>query len=392
MAESAQVPLAPKFQIITKAIGPGPQVEGGDGRRRFHAVASSTLVDRSGDSIDVNALHKMAAKFREGLTVFRNHKYRDVDMAYGVTDSAQVIQRGLDPETGAQIWDLEIGGLVNTFDPAAVRLADAIDAGLVKLGTSISAFVRKHTKDPKTGGMAISDLDVFEASIVGVPDQPRSWAKSAAMAIKSFGGAIEDEEDEPVADETSGQIDNDTTPPGEKPDDAGAEPEGAAEEPAPADPVTTGSDAAPAADDTQESAEASAEASGEAQAEQETPSEETPQEETPGDAPDVTAEKAFSAEDVKDMVGWVQKAVPHIARLESENEALRKQVAQFEADAQSITKEVSEARAVIEKTLQMPLRSQTASEIEKGLPANGLFAQFPDIADFLNKRSKLSGN
>jgi hypothetical protein len=43
--------------------------------------------------------------------------------------------------------------------------------------------------------------------------------------------------------------------------------------------------------------------------------------------------------------------------------------------------------------LHMPLRSQTAGFVEQGLSPGSLFARVsPDIAEYLNKRSKLNGN
>ena len=63
---------APQFSIITKALGPA--TEGTDGRRRFHATASSTIIDRAGHQISLPAIQKMADKFREGITIFMDHK------------------------------------------------------------------------------------------------------------------------------------------------------------------------------------------------------------------------------------------------------------------------------------------------------------------------------
>lgn len=191
----------PKFRILTKAFAPTPPTEG-DGKRRFRLTLSSTIVDRSGDEIEMSALQKMADQFREGRTIFMDHKRTDVvDAAFGLSDSAELIQRGFDPKTNAPIWDLDVGGVVNTPNPRAVQLADSIDGGFVRLGASVTAIVRKHQAKP-TRGMKIADVDVLEGSVVGVGDNPRAWAHKAAVAVKSYGGNPEDEEDivDPIED------------------------------------------------------------------------------------------------------------------------------------------------------------------------------------------------
>jgi hypothetical protein len=181
----------PKFSIVTKALSGGTDESG---KRRFRATASSTITDYAGDEITLPALEKMAQKFRQGLTIFMDHDFKHVDSAFGLTDDATIIQRGVDGK-GVPVWDLDISGVVNTPNPRAVQLADSIDGGFVKLGASITAFVREHARK-KQGGMLISDLDVFEASVVGVPENQRSWAQKAALAIKSFNFTPEDNDEE----------------------------------------------------------------------------------------------------------------------------------------------------------------------------------------------------
>ena len=183
---------APRFSIVTKAIGSAGQT--GDGRRRFRATASSTIKDRAGDEISRKALEQMAAKFREGVTIFTDHK-NEVENAYGMTDGAQIIQRGNDSKTGAAIWDLDIEGTVNDPNPKAKQLHDSIEGGFVRLGCSIDAFVLEHEPKRSEKGLLIDGLDVFAASIVGVPMNQRSWTQKAVRAIKGFYGEPEDQEE-----------------------------------------------------------------------------------------------------------------------------------------------------------------------------------------------------
>lgn len=192
---------APHFAIVTKALGPAGAAD--DGRRRFRATASSTITDRAGHAITVKALEQMAQRFREGITIFTDHK-NEVEHAYGTTDTAEIIQRGNDPKTGAPIWDLDIAGIVNDPNPNARQLHDSIEGGYVKLGCSIDAFVLDHDRDRKSGTMVIDGLDVFAASIVGVPMNQRSWTQKALRAVKSFYGEP-DEEDSVVTKELTAE-------------------------------------------------------------------------------------------------------------------------------------------------------------------------------------------
>lgn len=179
---------APRFSIITKAIG-GETI---DGRRRFKATASSTITDRAGDEITLGALEQMADNFRAGLTIFMDHDNK-VENAFGTTDRAHIVQRGQDPKSGQPIYDLDIEGIVNEPSERAVRLHESIEGGFVKFGASIDAFVRDHTRKGN-GGMKIDGIDVYAASIVGVPMNQRTWTQKAVRAIKSFYGEPEEED------------------------------------------------------------------------------------------------------------------------------------------------------------------------------------------------------
>ena len=182
---------APQFSIITKALT--SEGSSADGRRRFHATASSTIIDRAGHQISLPAIQKMADKFREGITIFMDHK-NEVRNAYGTTDDAQIVQRGPD-KNGTPVWDLDIFGVVNDPNPVAKQLHDSIEGGYVKLGCSIDAFVTAKPIQQKSGSLLIDGLDVYAASIVGVPMNQRSWTQKAVRAIKSFYGEADEEDD-----------------------------------------------------------------------------------------------------------------------------------------------------------------------------------------------------
>lgn len=179
----------PRFAIVTKALGATTDESG---RRRFRATASSTITDRQGDQISLKALEQMRDRFREGITIFTDHENK-VANAFGTTDTAEIIQRGHDPKTGLPIYDLDIAGGVNEPNPNAVQLHDSIAGGFVRLGCSIDAFVTDH-KPKKAGRYDIDGLDVFAASIVGVPMNQRSWTQKAVRAIKGYLGEPEEED------------------------------------------------------------------------------------------------------------------------------------------------------------------------------------------------------
>lgn len=391
---------APHFDFITKAIGDAGVSD--DGRRRFRATASSTITDRAGHAITVKALEQMASRFRDGITIFTDHK-NEVEHAYGTTDTAQIIQRGNDPKTGNPIWDLDIAGVVNDPNPNAKQLHDSIEGGYVKLGCSIDAFVLDHDRDRKSGTMVIDGLDVFAASIVGVPMNQRSWTQKALRAVKSFYNEP-DEEDAVVTKELDTEAAEAVVAPlmatsvtetvvdeapevvtkaqvcvacgGEDAIDGCSNsfhtptPEGAvesAEADATADTSITGFDVASKglevpADD----AILSATTTGG----QEVASTTDP--ETAPDAPDVLADPAhvqkaltFETTDVVELVGHVSRLMKALGDKDAEFTTLR-----TERDA--LASENEDAKKVIEKMIALPLRAKTVGYVE------GFTDRYPD--------------
>lgn len=357
----------PKFNIITKAIQSAPT--GDDGRRRFRATASSTVVDRSGDEIDVAALQKAAEQFRQGITIYMDHDFKHVESAFGLTDHAELIQRGNDPKSGAPIWDLDVSGVVNTPNPRAVQLADSIDGGFAKFGTSITAYVRKHRRHPETGGMKIAEIDVVEASIVGVPDNQRSWAQKAALAIKSFNFPTEDEEETIVTKEL-----DDTAHETAETVEAAAE---TTEATTPATADETGDQAAE-----EQAAEST---TGVQESASETPETTPEDEETEADPLEVKA-AGFSPEDVAELVKQSGLLVTEIGRLREENAQLRDDIEAQKQASVAVSKEVDLATQVIGEVMKLPLRSKTAGYVGDFTSTHKLFA--PDIAEYLDKRER----
>lgn len=166
-----------KFSIFTGLL---KAYEDDTGKKRFHTTASSSIKDLVGDEIEPAAIHKMAEKARGNLTIFLNHDYKVPEDVLGSTETAEVVDRGFDGD-GNPVVDLDLDISLNESNPRAVSTWQAIDSG-VKLGTSIGALV-KSAKKKKDGGLRISDLELLEASIVGIPANPRSWVTYAVKSL-----------------------------------------------------------------------------------------------------------------------------------------------------------------------------------------------------------------
>ncbi len=181
-----------KFKIYTGMLR-AYEVKAADGttKKRFKTTASSTIKDLAGDEIQYPAIEKMALKARDNMTIFLNHSYNVPEDVLGSCEDAQVIRRGVDGE-GNDIIDLDFDIGLNETNPRAVQAWDAINSG-VKLGTSIGAIVRHATKK-KGGGLLIDDVDLLEASLVGIPANPRSWVQYAVKGLGQVEEPIIDEE------------------------------------------------------------------------------------------------------------------------------------------------------------------------------------------------------
>lgn len=172
--------MNPKFQIFTGLL---KAYEGPDGSKRFRTTASSTISDLAKDEILVPGIEQMAQKAKGNLTIFLNHEYRVPEDVLGSVEDASMHTRGVDSE-GNPIVDLDFDVRLNESNPRAVQTFEAIKNG-VKLGTSIGAIVRSAEKK-KGGGLRISELELLEASIVGIPANPRSWVQYAVKSINAL--------------------------------------------------------------------------------------------------------------------------------------------------------------------------------------------------------------
>jgi len=146
-----------------------------DGKRRLKTVASSTIKDLAGDSMTVSAIQKMAESAKDRMTIFLNHSYDVPEDVFGTVEGVQVVQRD-------EFVDLDFDISLNDVNPRAVQTWEAINKG-TKLGTSIGAKILDGWQDKTTGGYVFDDVALLEASIVGIPANPRSWVEYAVKSL-----------------------------------------------------------------------------------------------------------------------------------------------------------------------------------------------------------------
>jgi hypothetical protein len=159
-----------------------------DGRMHIVGVASSTVQDHHGDQITLKALKQMRDTAM-GLAIFMNHRYDVPKDVLGSVDSVELLQSAdKDPKTGAQIWDLKISIAIASSNPDAVATFNLIDADKVHLGISIGAMIPDGgaVLDKKLGRYVIDDIELLEASAVGIPANPRSFVDYAFKSLAGF--------------------------------------------------------------------------------------------------------------------------------------------------------------------------------------------------------------
>jgi len=196
-----------KFSIFTGLL----KAYDGPSGKGFTTTASSSISDLAGDEITAAGIEKMSEKAKGNLTIFLNHEYRVPEDVLGSVRESSMTTRGVDSE-GNPIVDLDFDIKVNESNPRALQTFESIKSG-VKLGTSIGAIVR-HAEKKKGGGLRIDDLELLEASIVGIPANPRSWVQYAMKSIQGVDFEdllIEDEEEVDVIKNEVHEVTTDVT-------------------------------------------------------------------------------------------------------------------------------------------------------------------------------------
>jgi len=157
---------------------------GPDGKMRLHGIASSTVKDRHGDTMQPSALMDMERSANQNLTIFLNHSYDVPEDVAGHVERALLRSHPQDPD----IHDLSMDIVINETNDRAVKAWEAINGG-TQLGLSIGAMIPDGgaERDRKSGAYSINHVELLETSLVGVPANPRSWVE---YAVKSLGGGV----------------------------------------------------------------------------------------------------------------------------------------------------------------------------------------------------------
>jgi starvation-inducible DNA-binding protein len=185
------------FKLYTNAL---KAFESPSGDHYVTGTTSSTIKDRHGDSMTMNALKSMEETAKQNLTVFLNHNYEVPQDLFGSVQDARIVKRW-DQETGQEVYDLDIDIRVVSEDenPLAMKTYRAIKRG-VKLGLSIGARVAKVQKEKDAMGedtYVIDEVSLLESSVVGIPANQRSYLQNA---LKSLRGGAERAEDDDFSD------------------------------------------------------------------------------------------------------------------------------------------------------------------------------------------------
>lgn len=170
---------SPDFKIFSGLL---KAVEADDGRKHIRAIASSTVKDLHGDTMQLSAIQSMAASAKENMTIWLNHEYEVPGDIFGSVADSKISNRAADAD-GNVIYDLDFDIVVNDTNPRAIDTWQAIRDG-VKLGVSIGAMLKDYVLN-KDGTYNILDVELLEASIVGIPANPRSWIQNAVWVAKA---------------------------------------------------------------------------------------------------------------------------------------------------------------------------------------------------------------
>lgn len=196
-------PVQPTFKMYSGAL---KTFEREDGRKMLSCTASSSVEDLHGDTMTASCVTDMAPQAkRKSMVIFLNHSYDVPEDVFGYVTDSRIVSRTAD-ENGA-VFDLDLDIVLNEANDRAIQTYEAIKEQGVKLGVSIGALITDWTlKDEKAGfwgGLNIESVNLLEASIVGIPANPRSWVQNAVRALKSVvpNGGVPEEA--PVANKTA---------------------------------------------------------------------------------------------------------------------------------------------------------------------------------------------
>lgn len=208
--------VRPDFRVWSGAMQVVSKEASSDGKRRVRCIASSSTKDLHGDTMTEHCIRSMA-KQAPGLTIFLNHKYGIPEDVFGYCEKART--KRYTPESakaagvpddvivkatsaGSDVLLLELTVILDEGSNRADRVYNQMENG-VTLGVSIGALITDYEEDPDYEGdwwppLIINDVDLLEASVVGIPANPLSWIEGAAKGLIQRGaikGIVEEDFD-----------------------------------------------------------------------------------------------------------------------------------------------------------------------------------------------------
>lgn len=191
--DDIQQPAKPTFKIFSSALKAYEREVDGTTRKMLKCTASSTVKDLHGDYMTDECVQGMAPQAKsKAMTIFLNHSYKWPEDIFGKTTDAKVVARsGPDATT---VWDLDLEIELNEGNQRAIDTYAAIKDQGIKAGVSIGAMIEDYAfideEEGFWGGLEIKQVDLLEASIVGIPANQRSWVVNALAALDAPKGVI----------------------------------------------------------------------------------------------------------------------------------------------------------------------------------------------------------
>lgn len=233
MGKQAEDLGAPGFKVFSHGMHVIKTADGEEApaKKQIRVIASSSVKDRHGDTMTEHCVRSMA-KQAQGMTIFRNHQYRVPEDVFGTVQAARTkrlsalqakqagfLEKGSTSSEDVLLLELD----VNLFENATnLETYAAVEDGIT-LGVSIGANLTDYEEDPDSDKQSwfppliINDVDLLEASIVGIPANPLSWVEGATKSVLVQKGVLgtratrKDLENVLKAKEAPSQIDTDDT-------------------------------------------------------------------------------------------------------------------------------------------------------------------------------------
>ncbi len=189
------------FKIFTRELELRKAADdAGKDQLYIEGCASSTVIDRGGDRISLACQQKMLNQVK-AMTLWLNHSYEVPEDVFGTCEESY-LKTAEDPEQG-QCTELWIRARVDQNNDRAVKAYTHITEG-TKLGFSIGGRILDWEFEDTPDGdwvFIITDIDLFEVSVVGIPANQRAYIEQMAKALRKSIDVRPEATAKPTADE-----------------------------------------------------------------------------------------------------------------------------------------------------------------------------------------------